>query len=345
MNIKDITITSLETISAFSIPDGAYLFTMDELQKTDISQTQETSDITGKAGRKLSTLKKSKAVEISGTNGFISGGLLELQTGNNFENKTTTVMWTDYLTVNASNKATTTYKAIGTAGAEIAELYVKKTDGSADVTLTQADSVSAGKFTYDPSTKELAFNTDVASGTEIVAIYERNITANVLTNQSDKFSGKATLYIDAMGEDKCGNIYRVQFYIPKADFSGEFGFSLGEDQAVHEFKAEALAGACGAGGALWTYTVFGADTVDAPSLSSIAVTTPPTKTSYTAGEAFNATGMVVTATYSDGSTAAVTGYTFAPTGALATTDTTVTITYNKDGIVKTTTQAITVTAG
>ena len=32
MNIKDITITSLETISAFSLTTGNYRFTLDELQ-------------------------------------------------------------------------------------------------------------------------------------------------------------------------------------------------------------------------------------------------------------------------------------------------------------------------
>ena len=53
-NIDDITITSLETIDAFEIGTGEYLFTLDELQNATISQTQEKTDITGKQGRKLS---------------------------------------------------------------------------------------------------------------------------------------------------------------------------------------------------------------------------------------------------------------------------------------------------
>lgn len=79
-------------------------------------------------------------------------------------------------------------------------------------------------------------------------------------------------------------------------------------------------------------------------VSSIAVTTAPTKTSYTEGETFDATGMVITATYEDETTKAVTGYTVSPSGALATTDTTVTISYSEGGATKTVTQAITVTA-
>ena len=77
-------------------------------------------------------------------------------------------------------------------------------------------------------------------------------------------------------------------------------------------------------------------------LASIAITTPPTKTSYTAGESFDPTGMVVTATYNSGASAPVSGYTVSPSGALTTSDTSVTISYTEGGVTKTATQAITV---
>lgn len=261
MNINDITITSLETINAFDIATGAYKFTLDELQNASISQTEEKSEITGKHGRKLANLKRNKAVTISGTNGMVSGGLLEMQTGSAFQNKATEVLWTDYLTV-SSKKAATTYKAVGTTGAEIEALYTKDANGAIDKELTQDSATAAGKFTYDPASKALTFD-DVADGTEIVVYYKRKITADVLDNDSETYSGKCALYIDALGEDKCANVYRIQFYIPKADFNGEFSLEMGENQTVHSFDAEALAGACGAGGSLWTYTVFGANAADA----------------------------------------------------------------------------------
>lgn len=267
MNINDITVTSLETITAFDIVTGNYKFTLDELQSATIAQSQESTEITGKAGRKLSTLKRNKAVTISGTNGLVSGGLLEMQTGGTFENKATEVLWTDYLTVTAGGDsgvtAVTTYRAVGTIGAEIEALYVKNDDGTLGAALEQSDSVGNGKFTYTPDTKTLAFNTDVAGGTEIVVYYKRKIQADVLENESDNYSGKCALFVDALAEDKCSNVYRVQFYIPKADFSGEFSFEMGDNQTVHAFEAEALAGACGAGGALWTFTIFGVNAADA----------------------------------------------------------------------------------
>ena len=82
--------------------------------------------------------------------------------------------------------------------------------------------------------------------------------------------------------------------------------------------------------------------INGKEVASIAITTAPTKTSYTEGETFDPTGMVVTATYVDETTGAVTGYTYTPSGALATTDTSVTISYTEGGATKTATQAITV---
>lgn len=262
ININDITITSLELITAFDIGTGNYKFTLDELQNAAINQTQEQVDITGKQGRKISALKKNKAVTITGANGLVSGGLLELQTGGKFENKATEVLWTDYLTVK-SDAATTSYTAVGTTGAEIEGVYVKNNDGTLGVNYTQGDTAADTVFTYNPSTKALGFASGkITDGTEIVVYYKRKISADVLENMSDSYSDKCTLYIDALGEDKCSNVYRIQFYIPKADFKGDFNFEMGENQTVHSFEAEALAGSCGGSKSLWTYTIFGVDAED-----------------------------------------------------------------------------------
>lgn len=84
------------------------------------------------------------------------------------------------------------------------------------------------------------------------------------------------------------------------------------------------------------------------SISSIAVKTAPTKTTYEAGETFDPTGLVITATYSDSSTSnisyanAQSSFSFSPdtSTALTTDNTSVTITYSG----KTCSQPITVNA-
>lgn len=77
-------------------------------------------------------------------------------------------------------------------------------------------------------------------------------------------------------------------------------------------------------------------------LASIAITTPPAKTTYVSGETFNPAGMVVTATYSNGATLKATGYSFSPDTALTDGTTSVTIEYTEGGVTKTAEQAITV---
>ena len=79
-----------------------------------------------------------------------------------------------------------------------------------------------------------------------------------------------------------------------------------------------------------------------PNLVSIAVSTPPTKVIYKAGEYFDPSGMVVTATFDNGTTKTVSGYTYSPTRTLQQDDSVITISYTKKGITKTTTQNITV---
>ena len=86
-------------------------------------------------------------------------------------------------------------------------------------------------------------------------------------------------------------------------------------------------------------------TVTDPVLSSIAITTAPTKTTYDEGDVFDVTGMVVTATYADASTDDVTALcTWSPNGALTTSDTEVTISFTHNSITKEANQAITVKA-
>lgn len=271
INVGDIVITSIDTINVFDAVTGAYRFTLDELQNVSISQSEETTDITGKQGRRLSRLKKNKTCTISATNGIVSNGLLELQTGGEFQSGTQTIMRTEYLGVKVVDGAATVtmgHNAYGTAGAEIVSLFVKDNNGVAKKLTQTASTPATGEFTYTAGEGTGAsatsptitfFAGDVQDGQEAVVIYKQQVTADYLKNHSDidNKKNKAALYIDVLGENKCGKIYHLQFYFPKVDISGDFSFEMGDNQTVHSFEAEALVGACGASSTFWTYTIFG----------------------------------------------------------------------------------------
>lgn len=77
-------------------------------------------------------------------------------------------------------------------------------------------------------------------------------------------------------------------------------------------------------------------------LSSLAITTAPTKTKYVVGETFSKTGAVVTATYSDETTADVSSSaTWTPTTGLVAGSNTMTASYTEGGVNKTATTTVT----
>lgn len=86
-----------------------------------------------------------------------------------------------------------------------------------------------------------------------------------------------------------------------------------------------------------TKTVSVSLTVSKDDLSGIAVTTAPTKTAYTYGDAFEKTGMVVTATYASGKTKALKNddVTVSALGDASETPKTLTVSYTEDGVTKT----------
>ena len=263
--VADLMISSLETITAFGINGGTHRFTLDELQNATIANSQDNTALTGKGGRTIGQLKRNKAVTVSGTNGMVSMGLVEVEVGSAGEHRESTpVKVPDYLTVNA-NKAVTKYKAVGTAGNEIQEVIVKNSDGTINKRLVQDANAAEGKFAYDPATKELTFaGGEVEDGTAIVVYYTRNVAGDVISNISDNYSETVELYVDALAKDKCQNIYHVQFYIPYADFTGAFDLAMGDSQTTHGFEATSIASACTNGGTkFWDMTVFGEDAEDA----------------------------------------------------------------------------------
>ena len=77
-------------------------------------------------------------------------------------------------------------------------------------------------------------------------------------------------------------------------------------------------------------------------LASIAITTPPTKTSYKHGEQFSSAGMTVRATYSNGATKMVTDFTCLPNRALKFTDEKITVVYAENGITRSAEQSVSV---
>lgn len=254
VDVSKLIITEVAQITAFNNA-GELEFIMDEVQNGTINNTQEKSDVQGRNGRKLASLKKNKAVTVSATNGVLVGGALAAQTGTEVEQGTFNVRITDVITVN-SNKCTTSKTAVGVTGAEIGTVYIKNANGSLGEKLEQDSAAAAGKFAYDPTTKELTVD-GIADGTELVAFYDVEVESARISNDSEKYSKVLKLYIDVVLQDNCDVEYAGQVIIQRADVSGEFELSLGGDNFAHSFEAESLAGGCTGSTNLWDLIVYG----------------------------------------------------------------------------------------
>ena len=260
MNVNgiDVVYTSIDTMTAFDLETGDFMFTIDELQNLTISQGEDKVDLTGRNGRKISSLKRNKTVNISGASGMVSAGLMEMQTGGVFENAVATVKWDEELTVSEDKTASISFKAVGTAGNEIKAVYVKNGDILGKL-YTQDATAGEGTFTY--ADKTITFADDLA-GAKIFVTYMRKIQATQLVNYVDKFSKKCKMYADGTCEDGCSKQYRMQWQFPKVDFSGAFELAMGDSQTIHNFEAEVLPNNCIGNGEMWTYTIFGVNEAD-----------------------------------------------------------------------------------
>lgn len=256
IDVSKLSITQIDQITTFNNANELE-FIMDEIQEGNINNTQEKTDITGKGGRKIGSLKKNKGVTVTATNGLLVGGALAAQTGSEVENGTFKVRVTDIISV-SSNEGATTQTAIGTAGAEIGTIYKKNSNGSLGDKLTQAATASAtGNFAYDPTTKKITFHEgDISDGDEVVAFYDVNVESAKISNNSETYSKVLKMYIDVTCQDNCDNVYHGQFIIQRADFSGEFEIAMGNDPTVHAIEVESLAGGCTGSTNLWDFIVY-----------------------------------------------------------------------------------------
>lgn len=251
INTERLSITSVELIHGYNNA-GECEFILDEVQSATVSNTEEKVNITGKSGRVLGSLKKNKAVKVTGSNGLICGGMMAAQTGGEVtESANTIVRATEILTV-SGNSATLTGTPADTNSIKV---YKKKPNGTLGTLLTAAasDEPTQGEYKLSGSSITVSASDQIS---ELVCFYDREVKAAMVSNISDSYSKTLMVYMDCLASDPCGGLYRVQFVFPRADFTGNFDLAIGENPAVHSFEFESVAGGCGGRANLWDFIIF-----------------------------------------------------------------------------------------
>lgn len=258
INTDKLTITQIDQMTAFNNLNELE-FIMDEMTDATISNSEEKSDIVGRGGRKISSLKKNKAVTVKGTSGLIVGGAIAAMTGSSIESGSHTIRYTDVLTVH-ENKATVARTPSGVSGSEIGAVYIKNSDGTLGKKLTQAASAdTTGHFTVADKQITL-FAGDVKDGEEIVAFYDVNVDSAKISNDSETYGKTLKVYLDCRVQDTCDNIYHAQFIVPRCDFSGTFDLTFGNEPSTLAWEGQSLAGGYTGSTKLWDLIIFGDET-------------------------------------------------------------------------------------
>ena len=259
VSVDGFYVTSLDMLTAYNNA-GELEMMLDELQDSTISNTQENNDVTGKNGAVIGTLKRNKAVTVSGNNGLLVGGGLAAQTGSDVETGSFIVRKTEIVTVN-SNSATLTGTPVGAEGAEIVTLRKRGAGSMLEGKYEQdATASGTGKFSYADNTITF-FAGDFNDGEQAVVIYDEQVTnAAKISNDADEYSKTLKVYLDVSVTDRCDNLLRGQFQFYRADFTGNFDIALGgTDSAVLSYEFRTLKDLCNTGaaaGKFWDFIVW-----------------------------------------------------------------------------------------
>lgn len=221
-------------ITLFDIATGQAYVQLEDMKESKFTVGQETTYATGGVGNpKLIGFDYGKTAMIGGSNALITDGLLAVQMGSEATTVTnsTEITYTDIITTTVADEATTTFKATGTVGAEIAFVYIQNSDGSLGTKFTQAAAVASGKFAYAPLTKKITFNTGaVPVGTTLVAFYKPTAsTAKEIVSYSDVFSKSVRVVADCLLRDAC----------TKSDYQGQIVFETGKVKGAFEWNVSA----------------------------------------------------------------------------------------------------------
>lgn len=265
INSQKYIIQNIERISAFDLETKACDFVIDDLQEGNLTVSQETVYAEGKNGVKIGSGDRNKEAKFTATNGAIVDGVIAAQVGSDVEIGTHLVPnYLDIITTSDGVKATTEYTAKGTAGAEIAFIYKKNTDGTLGTKYAIAATATATKFAYNPTSKEITLPTGVFAADEtFVAFYDIEVpNSKKITNAENKFSKTDKVIFDVFVKDICTEksyFGTIIFY--KGKIAGNFELAFGKDPSTQSLEIEALSGGCSAGASkvLWDLVIWDGD--------------------------------------------------------------------------------------
>ena len=239
---------------------GEHKATITQLKNITLAGSAEEVTAEGADGVMLAAWDNKKTSEISGSSGLISVDYLALQVGDEMKEITNGhgPLWSETLTTEDGTKVTTTYKASGTTGNEIAFIYALDETGDPDHSkkYVQAAEAGASAFAYNPGTKEITLPTSVfKAGDKVYVEYFPTFKSYLeISNSATKFAETCAVYVDGYFTDPCTKKdFPMQVYCPSGKVSGELNYQFGDQAAVQDFSIKATVNSCEEDQILWKF--------------------------------------------------------------------------------------------
>lgn len=186
--------------------------------------------------------------------------VMAAQNGTDIEEDIDSVPIYDMIQAGAGGELKTTYKALGTSGAEIGFVYKLDDDGTYETTFTQAsDTSSTGKFSYAPETKVITFESSETpiQGDFYACVYKfKPAGSQRISVSGDSIPDTALLAAYGLARDTCtGELFpaviegQVQI-----DANWSFDVSADGEPAVQNLNMEFVKGCLQKN--LYTFTIF-----------------------------------------------------------------------------------------
>lgn len=247
IDTSKFAVQQIFVVDALDLDDGSLITRFEDLKNSTLSNNGTVVYAQGGVGNpKIIGFSHSKESQLSIESAVITEGAIGIQTGSGVKALSNTELIPfDEVLVAATNSATTSYTAKGTAGSEIGFAYVLNDDGTVAKKLEQDATASTGKFAYASETKKISFNEgDVPDGSKVLVIYYPVIkVAKQITNSTETFAKNVRLNCKTLFRDTCsGKDYVGVLVIYKAKAGEEWSIDLSADgdPAVHAISFEAL---------------------------------------------------------------------------------------------------------
>lgn len=263
INFNNLMIKSYDRLVTFDRITDKCAFELIEMQNAKISNTEESSDLTGSNGRKIGVIKKNKAVQVEATSGVISGGMMAAQVGSEEGQGEFEIIYKDVIDVAVGKNAGEPFYSLTKQPVDdkILDIRILSDNGSLiKNNWTQGDAVSNTQYFYGASSSG-AKGLKIPTGLEIEAsdgitfedetiyfklavFYKIKVNGAKITNRSDKYGKTLFGQLDVTVADSCDREYHGAFIFPRLDISGQFDIDMNGDQVVHALTAQALADTC-----------------------------------------------------------------------------------------------------